>query len=70
MKTMRIEFYHLRQAEAFVEAYEERSQGVNYPSRITSHNGSTSPISWSEEGAGAWVVHIIGETLPPEGEEV
>ena len=69
MKTMRIEFLKLSQAEAFVEAYEERNQGVNYPSRITSHNGSTSPISWCEEGLGAWAVHIIGETVPPAGEE-
>ena len=57
MEKFRVEFNLLSAAHEFVEAFEERNQGVNYPSRITSHNGEY-PVSWSEEGSGAWCVYI------------
>ena len=57
MEKFRVEFNLLSAAHEFVEAFEERNQGVNYPSRIASHNGEY-PVSWSEEGSGAWCVYI------------
>jgi len=61
MQKFRVEFNFIRHAENFVEAFEERIQGVNYPIRIASHNGEY-PISWCEEGEGSWTVYL--EAVP------